>query len=205
MAHKFWHLALLSLVVAGCSPPGESSSIHSGNGAALSSQSSSNPQDTPDRAVFNFLEAVRTGNEKQTAAMLTPTALQKTSEMQMDVAPPSSPTAKFTVGRVKYVTPNKDGAYVSSTWTDVVDSEGHTRSDDIVWVLRHEAEGWRIAGMVTTIYPDQPPLVLNFEDPEDMLRKQQLLHEGTDADRSQSQPSGEPQANRGEQVSPVTR
>ncbi len=27
------------------------------------------------------------------------------------------------------------------------------------------------------VFPDAPPLVLNFEDPEDMLRKQELLSE----------------------------
>ena len=48
--------------------------------------SQADPRDTPDRAVSEFLEAVRTGNDQTAAAMLTPTARQKTSEMQMAVA-----------------------------------------------------------------------------------------------------------------------
>src|SRR5262249_62416966 len=123
----------------------------------------------------------------------------------MVVSPSGRPTATFKVGKVEYVTPNKDGAHVWCSWTDAVDDQGHTRTDEIIWVLRHESEGWRIAGMVTKVYPDQPPLVLNFEDPEDMLRKQQLLREGSNGGDSQSHPSGEPQANRAEQASPITR
>jgi hypothetical protein len=42
-------------------------------------------------------------------------------------------------------------------------------------MVRREADGWRIAGMATRVFEDQPPLYLNFEDPEDMLRKQQLV------------------------------
>jgi hypothetical protein len=201
MVRKFWQSAALVVIVAGCSPSSQSS--NNSTGASTSQFSAS--QNSPDRAVFEFLEAVRTGNDKQAEAMLTPAARQKTIEMQMVVAPPGSPTAKFKIGQVEYVTPDKDGAHVWCTWTDVTDDEGHTRSDDIIWVLRRESEGWRIAGMVTKVYPDQPPLILNFEDPEDMLRKQQLLHGEASTDTPQSQPNGEPQANRAEQTPPVTR
>ncbi len=200
MYRKYGLLAALILIAAGCSPAGQTSN----NGASSSPVNTA--QDTPDRAVFDFLEAVRTGNDKQAEAMLTPVARQKTSEMQMVVAPPGSPTARFKVKGVEYVTPEKDGAHVLSTWTDVADDQGHTRSDDIIWVLRHEAEGWRIAGMVTKVYADQPPLILNFEDPEDMMRKQQLLHgEAASGSQEQTQPSGEPQANRAEQAPQMTR
>jgi hypothetical protein len=196
MVRKFFHFGMLLLIAAGCSPV---------SGTAPNRSVSSSSQDTPDHAVFEFLEAVRTGNDKQAEDMLTPVARQKTTEMQMVVAPPGSPTAKFTIGGVEYVTPEKDGAHVWCTWTDVADDQGHTRSDDIIWVLRHEAEGWRIAGMVTKVYPDKPPLILNFEDPEDMLRKQQLLHGEAAGGGDSEQPAGEPQATRAEQVPPVAR
>jgi len=128
----------------------------------------------PEVAVFNFLEAVRMGNEKTADAMLTPLARQKTQEMEMVVAPPGSETASFEVGDVEYVA--EDGAHVSCTWSDV-DESGERRSDTIIWMVRREYDGWRIAGMATRVFEDQPPLFLNFEDPEDMIRKQQLLQE----------------------------
>ena len=129
---------------------------------------------TPDAAVREFLSAVQIGNEETAGQMLTDLARQKTQETDLVVAPPGSPTAKFTVTEVEYVTPEKDGAHVASTWTDF-DEEGKPHTDHIIWVLRNEAFGWRIAGMITPVIEGQPPLVLNFEDPEDMLRKQEEL------------------------------
>jgi hypothetical protein len=128
--------------------------------------------EAPDQAVFKFLEAVRTGDEKLADTMLTPLARQKTKEMEMVVAPPGSETASFEVAGVEMV--GEDGAHVSCTWSDV-DEAGERRSDTIIWMVRREFDGWRIAGMATKVFADQPPLFLNFEDPEDMLRKQQML------------------------------
>lgn len=64
----------------------------------------------PDKAVEKFLSAVRSGNEEQAAAMLTPITRQKTSEMNMNL-PAASETAKFKVGEVEMVA--EDGAHVA--------------------------------------------------------------------------------------------
>ncbi len=184
------------LIAAGCSQP--SGSGANGNGPGSVGVAAG----TPDKVVYEFLEAVRTGNDQKTAAMLTPLARKKTAEAEMAVAPPGSPTAKFQVGEVEYVTPEKDGAHVWSRWTDVVDDQGHTRTDELIWVLRKEEEGWRIAGMVTKVYPNQPPLVLNFEDPQDMSRKQQLLHQMDAAMQGGTAPAGQPQATLPEKNAP---
>ncbi len=130
--------------------------------------------DGPSLAVGEFLEAVRAGNDAKAAQMLTPVARARTAELQMVVAPPGSPTAKFTVNEVEMI--GDDGADVSSTWSDV-DDEGNRHSDEILWILRHENEGWRVAGMATKIFDDEMPIILNFEDPQDMIRKQKLAEE----------------------------
>jgi hypothetical protein len=209
MLRRFWPLALLVTFAVGCNPPSGSAPATteqtSQPAATPSSLPNSPPSDAPDKAVYSFLEAVRTGNDQQAAKMLTPMALQKTSEMQMEVAPTSSPTAKFNVGQTVYREANSDGAYVDSTWTDKIDDEGHTRTDAITWVLRRETEGWRIAGMVTKVFPDRPPLILNFEDPEDMMRKQELLRSGATGNDAEAQPTGQPQATKADSASPVAR
>jgi hypothetical protein len=125
-------------------------------------------------AAFRFLEAVRTGDDHRAAAMLTAKARKKTSEMGMVIAPPGSDSARFTLGVV--VLGDKDTACVRSEWTDR-DSTGSLRTDPITWVLRREAGGWRISGMSVTVIPGEPPILLDFEDPEDMLRKQQSLQQ----------------------------
>ncbi|MFV2069457.1 MAG: hypothetical protein ACC645_21035, partial [Pirellulales bacterium] len=127
---------------------------------------------TPAEAVQRFLEAVRQGDDKAAGAMLTELARKKTQELDMVVAPPGSDTAPFEVGEAEIT--GEDMAKVPCTWTDL-DSEGRPRTDEITWTLRRDAGSWRIAGMAAKIYPDRPPVVLNFEDPEEMLRQQQSV------------------------------
>jgi hypothetical protein len=142
---------------------------------------------TPDAAVKEFLGAVKAGDSKRATELLTPLTRQKTAEMNLNVTPDPSQTASFAVGQVEYVTDTKDGAHVASQWTDK-DEEGNSYSRDYLWILRKETEGWRIAGMAARVFPDAEPLILNFEDPEDMVRKQQLLAE--EIARREAEPNG---------------
>lgn len=129
----------------------------------------------PEKIVNSFLEAVRTGDDQTAAAMLTPLAIERTSEHQLKVAPTGSPTAQFTIGEVDFI--EGGGAHVASTWSDVIDDQGNRRTDTLVWMLRREQTGWRIAGLGAVVIEGEPPLFLNFEDPEDMDRKQKLTEE----------------------------
>jgi len=88
--------------------------------------------------------------------------------------PGGSPTAQFKVGDVELV--EQGGAHVACEWSDV-DAEGQRHNDNVIWVLRQEDEGWRIAGMATKVFEDQLPVILNFEDPADMIRKQELVEQ----------------------------
>jgi len=141
---------------------------------------------SPGQAVHRFLEAVRQGDDQAAGAMLTDLARKKTRELNMVVAPPGSDTARFQVGKAEMA--GKDIAKVPCTWTDL-DSEGKPRTDAITWTLRQDGSTWRIAGMAAKIYPDRPPVVLNFEDPEEMLRQQESVeHEAIErANRQQKQ------------------
>lgn len=124
--------------------------------------------------VHEFLTAIQKGDETRSNELLTPLARQKTAEKDMAVAPIGSESATFTVGEVELPEEGEGQiAHVASTWTDI-DEDGQPHTDEILWVLRSEEQGWRIAGMATKVFEDQPPLLLNFEDPDDMRRKQQL-------------------------------
>lgn len=130
--------------------------------------------DAPAAACYEFLEALRTGNDEKAVQMLSNTAREKAAALGRSVTPPASDTAKFTLGKVESV--SEDGARVESTWTDV-DDDGQSHSDKAIWALRREQQGWRIVGVAATIFPGEPPLLLNFEDPEDMIKKQQWIRE----------------------------
>ncbi|HWB00727.1 MAG TPA: hypothetical protein VG713_19675 [Pirellulales bacterium] len=153
------------LVIAGCG----------GGGSPAESTASTKPKEgaTPQAALITFLEAVRIGDDKKASELLTDIAREKTTEMNMLISPPGSKTASYEVGEVEVV---PGGAHVAASWSDL-DEQGAKHTDTIVWILREEPQGWRIAGMATKLFNDLPPLVLNFEDPQDMLRKQALAEQ----------------------------
>lgn len=131
-------------------------------------------QQAAAEAVFKFLEMVRKG-DPAAGDMLTELAREKTDEEGIQVAPAGSETASFEVSEVELLREGDDlGAHVASTWTDL-DDERKPHTDEIIWALRREPEGWRVAGMITKPFEDLPPLVLDFEDAKDMKRQQQLV------------------------------
>lgn len=163
-------LALLGVVGFGCqkSDHGDPAPA-SGGGAQASADTGAEP---PAVAVTEFLQAIREGNDSKAAAMFTTTARTQVAQLGIEVAPRGSDTATFDVGKVQYL--EGGGARVAATWTDV-DADGHSRTDDMLWMLRKAPEGWRIAGMAATVFPDQPPLLLDFENLSETLRKLDML------------------------------
>ncbi len=127
----------------------------------------------PEAAIGKFLAAVKNGDDKQAASLLTDLARQKTTEMEIVVAPPGSETASYKVLESEI---EGEAAQVGTDWTDL-DADGRPRTDRVVWMLKKQGGDWRISGMATRVFPDMPPVILNFEDPEDMMRKQQAAEE----------------------------
>jgi hypothetical protein len=171
--------ALLAVLISGCgksaAPDNSSAASNTTDGAVANAGSESEATgDAPTAAVREFLEALRTGNDERASKMLSTVARQKTAALNRNVTPPASDTARFAVGKVDYV--NDDGARVACTWTDV-DEQGQPKTDQAIWVLRREQEGWRVVGVAAEVFPGESPLLLNFEDPEDMFRKQQWVRE----------------------------
>jgi hypothetical protein len=78
----------------------------------------------------------------------------------------------YEIGETEFVT--EDGAHVMSLWKEA-DPVGELVATQVVWVLRKQPLGWRISGMATPVMEGQLPLLFNFEDPEDMLQKKDLI------------------------------
>jgi hypothetical protein len=128
------------------------------------------------QAVVTFLEAIKRGDNETASGMLSKVAKAKTEELGMMVAPPVKPSATYSVSECEVVGDADDLVHVATTWTDT-DDEGFKSSENVVWVVRLDPEGWRVVGMATKVFPDLPPLLLNFEDPEDMVAKQEAVAE----------------------------
>ena len=126
------------------------------------------------RTVVSFLDAIRRGDDNAARGLLSTVARTKTDELGLSVAPPVEDTATYAVAESEVVSEEGDIVHVATTWTDT-DADGFKTSENVVWVVRLDPEGWRVVGMAMRIFDDLPPLLLNFEDPEDMLAKQELV------------------------------
>lgn len=193
---KLWCAFLLTAFV-GCagsespSPATQASSSATGTATGQPAAATTPDTSTPERAVAVFLDAVRRGDDQVASSMFTPLAREKTAELDIQVAPRGSDTAKFDVGEVQYLDEAQTGARVKSAWTDL-DPEGKPRTDDIVWMLRCGTDGWRVAGMAAIIFDGEDPLLLDFEKPEETLKKLEMLHTEMEQRSKMASSTGEP-------------
>lgn len=180
-------VAVAALALPGCSA-GSGTAVTVGSGAA----------ERAKQSVVTFLEAVKRGDNDAASAMLSKVAKAKTEELGMMVAPPVKPTATYSVGECEVVGDADDLVHVATTWSDT-DAEGFTSSENVVWVVRLDPEGWRVVGMATKVFPDLPPLLLDFEDPEDMVAKQEAVAEEIQRrSRAEAVPGAEERTARGD-------
>jgi hypothetical protein len=203
-------VAVLALTLGCGGEQGNDGTQPSGN---TNSTSASAPADTrdPKQIVHAFLTAVKTGDDTTAESLLTKKALQETRARDLRVAPPGSETASFTIEGVEMIAEGT-GAHVLSTWTEGVDDEKYT--DEYLWVLRKDPEGWRIAGMITKPFEDLAPVALDFEDPDHMLAQQEMVEQeamararaaaGTQAPAQEGQGVNGQAAPQGQGVQPAT-
>ncbi|HJN11775.1 MAG TPA: hypothetical protein QF564_24030 [Pirellulaceae bacterium] len=123
----------------------------------------------PDQIVAAFLGALRSGDSGVAEALLTRRAYEETRKRDLAVRSLGSPAATFKIGIPEYLGAHKNGAHVNTTWTET--QNGAVSSYDIIWALRRQDSGWRVAGMGAQLGPGEQVVYLNFEDPDDMLAK----------------------------------
>ncbi|MFP6575592.1 MAG: hypothetical protein VB912_10595, partial [Pirellulaceae bacterium] len=114
-----------------------------------------------------FLQALCQGDADVVTQLLTEKARVETKKHQLAVQRPGTAAAQYQVGKVELV---EGGAYVNSIWSEP-SADGDRHRYEIVWVLRSQTDGWRVAGMAARIDPNRELTYLNFEDPQEMLSK----------------------------------
>jgi len=127
----------------------------------------------PEVVVDQFLRALQQGNRQLVTALLTNLARTETAKFGLEVQPESVPTAAFRIVDAVYLTPEgaapdtpPEVAHVASLWAE----DGGEEAAEIIWVLKRESVGWRIAAMGLTIDFNQDPLLLDFEHPAEMMK-----------------------------------
>jgi len=153
------------------SNPNQTSTLPGGTALAAAEPKQVPADATPDQVVSVFLESMRAADALTVETLLTGKAREETRRHNMPVEPVAAPHAQFQVAAPQYLPMNPNGAHVQAQW---VESDGmQTYTHTVIWVLRRQTDGWRIAGFAIELVPGQGPQFLNFEDPADMLKKQQ--------------------------------
>jgi len=171
-------LAALALLVFGCGKSSDQGSTKA-TPASASNASAATPA-TPSldakEVVSRFLDAIRKGDNDEAMKYLSRKARQEAEASGRYVVPPPNESAKIVVEDAVY--PNADHviAHVPTSWIDLDDS-GKPRTDKATWVCRLEPEGWRVAAFAAYVFEGEDPLLLNFEDLDDMAKKQTWLKE----------------------------
>jgi hypothetical protein len=166
--------AAMALLAFGCSKSNNDGAVQGPPAAALNTPSAP-PQDAK-MVVTGFLDALRKGDNDAATKLLTKVARQKAEATNRCVAPAANDSAKIEVEDAAYPTPDHDIAHVPTRWIDL-DETGKPRTDKATWVCRLEPEGWRVAGFAAFVFEGEDPLLLSFEDPDDMQKKQTWLKE----------------------------
>jgi len=109
-----------------------------------------------------FLEAVRSGNSTVAASQLTPLAQQRMREADMDFEILANDAATYQIGQVEKL--EADEAIVETVWTEP-DAEGQAQQEQWTLALQNIEGQWRILGIVAETGPNQPPVVMDFENP----------------------------------------
>jgi hypothetical protein len=170
---------------AGTNPPQTAPAV-AGSPAPGAPSPAASAQDAK-LVVTEFVEAIRKGDDDRAKKMLTKVARQKAEETGRCVTPPANDGAKIEVHEPSFPTPEHDIVHVPTVWIDL-DESGKPRAEKATWVCRLEPEGWRVAGFAAFVFEGEDPLLLSFEDPDDMLKKQQWLKEELER-RSQPEPA----------------
>jgi len=126
------------------------------------------PAAAPTEVVRAFLEASRGGEDDLATELLSQKARDATTREGLALDPPGKPSMAYRIGDVEYPAEDRQAAYVNSVWREEQDES--SERFEVVWILRQQPEGWRIAGMASRTEGESQPTLLNFEDPQDLLR-----------------------------------
>lgn len=139
------------------------------------------PRETaPETICQLFVRYLSVGNRSMAEQMLTPAALTTTSRAQLQLEPVGGQNAKYEMAPPKYATNKKKLCQVDCCIKDQQNDE--LVETEITWICRLQKDGWRIAGMMVEVTPDQPKDYLSFENVEDVTRIKSSLIDSVSSD-----------------------
>jgi hypothetical protein len=185
MTRQFFnHGCLLALTLAALQCGCSKQETASNTGGAAAVQQSPEQAAEAEAVVSHFLDRIRRGGENHNAmALLTDRAQAELQRIGQIVQPIGSPDAKFEVTRSTPVpvdpslgTENTTGRLVHCIWSEpaTTDAAGNqvvpAQKYQVVWSVMQQKDGWKISGLVLEMSAEEPPMVLDFENGEQMAK-----------------------------------
>ncbi len=158
--HKYLSMLLTISLLAVSQGCGSSSTTPTGQAASPASDSASDA--SISQVAQTFLEAVRSGNSTVAASQLTPLAQQRMRQADMDFKLLANDTANYQIGRVEKIEANE--AIVETVWSEP-NANGQPQQEQWTLALQNFEGQWRILGIVAETGPNQPPVIMDFENP----------------------------------------
>lgn len=139
------------------------------------------PRETePETICQLFVRYLSVGNRSMAEQMLTPAALATTSRAQLQLEPVGGPMAKYEMEAPRFATNKRKLCQIDCRIKDQLDDQ--TVETEITWICRLQKDGWRIAGMMVEVTPDQPKDYLSFENVDDVSRIKNSLIDSTSSE-----------------------
>jgi hypothetical protein len=129
------------------------------------------PAAAPDQAIALFLKAICDNDQETMFEMLTVDARDALRERGMSPGMNAGEGATYEVLEFEYV---DEGAHVACNWLEKQE-DGTIGKTPVIWIMHKGKAGWRVAGMAMRVFDDMRPYTFNFEDPTDMIHKQELI------------------------------
>lgn len=125
------------------------------------------PDTKPEQIVAAFYDAMKSGNEQSIGALLSDAAWKATQESDYEIQSPGLPTAQYRIAPAEFFASQPGGAAEFARVASVLSStdETGTHEQEIFWLLRLQADGWRVRGLAAATAPGTTPAEFNFEDP----------------------------------------
>jgi len=162
-----------SQVAESDSAPAPAASTENGDSAETpENQFPVTPKSSPEEVVKAFLNSIRQSDVEVARLLLTETARIETAKIGLVPDVMGAPNSTYEILGSREL--SQDGAHVSTKWTE--SSVEGENTFEINWVMRKGDEGWRVSGMATQLNPEDQPVFLNFENPDEMLSMLEQAH-----------------------------
>ena len=157
----------------------------------------------PTESVNDFLVAVTKGDDKTATSLLSYAAQRETWSNGLALTSDGFPGTRFKITDVESVSDIE--SHVQTTWEDE-----NKNTYPCVWLLRKEQHGWCIFAMATKFMDGAQPVILPFEDHDELKRRQhaalqQLKQHQLAAQQASRIPTTSPPEQQGGQVQQASR